>query len=84
MVGHCFYSSIGIALKSVYHHPGVYLARDSTTSSSYYSTVSRSSWHKSALAPSNCMALVEVINQPAKFVSSNPHYVVKDTHWIMW
>ena len=30
------------------------------------------------------MALAELVNLPSKFVSSEPHYVVKDTHWIMW
>jgi hypothetical protein len=24
------------------------------------------------------------VNLPSKFVSSNPHFVVKDTEWIMW
>jgi len=29
------------------------------------------------------MALTEIVNLPNKFVSTNPHYVIKDTHWIM-
>ena len=54
------------------------------TSVGYYAQAGRSSWQKSDIAPSNCMALAELVNLPAKFVSSDPHYVVKDTHWIMW
>lgn len=66
------------------HYLGVYLAKDANTSSGYYAATARSSWQKSMSSPMNCMALTEVINQPTKFVSSNPHYVIKDTHWIMW
>lgn len=62
---------------------GVYLARDGLTSTAYY-TQSSKSWQKSLSAPSNCIALAEIVNLPSKFVSKNPHYVVKDTHWIMW
>ncbi|KAF9481500.1 hypothetical protein BDN70DRAFT_876298 [Pholiota conissans] len=62
---------------------GVYLAKDSQTSMGYYASSARSSWSKSMSIPTNCMALTEVVNLPAKFVSHNPHYVIKDTHWIM-
>src|SRR5438309_1876963 len=54
------------------------------TSVGYYAQTGRSSWQKSVIAPANCMALAELVNLPSKFVSSEPHYVVKDTHWIMW
>lgn len=30
------------------------------------------------------MAVAEIVNQPSKFVSSTPHFVVSDTSWIMW
>jgi hypothetical protein len=63
---------------------GVYLAKDGSTSVGYYAQSGSSSWSKSMVSPSNCMALAEVVNLPSKFVSQNPHYVVKDTHWIMW
>jgi len=63
---------------------GVYLAKDGLTSAGYLAQPCRSSWSKSMISPSNCMALAEVVNLPIKFVSQNPHYVVKDTHWIMW
>ncbi|KAJ3509436.1 hypothetical protein NLJ89_g5227 [Agrocybe chaxingu] len=62
---------------------GVYLAKDAQTSMSYYAQSARSAWQKSQSGPTNCMALAEVVNLPNKFVSSNPHYVIKDTHWIM-
>ncbi|KAF8797821.1 hypothetical protein BYT27DRAFT_7204023 [Phlegmacium glaucopus] len=61
---------------------GVYLAKDASTSMGYYATA-RASWQKSLTGPVNCMALTEVVNLPSQFVSSNPHYVIKDTHWIM-
>ena len=64
---------------------GVYLARDASTSMGHYSSgTNKSSWKKTRTGPTNCMALTEVVNLPAQFVSSNPHYVIKDTHWIMW
>ncbi|CAA7264437.1 unnamed protein product [Cyclocybe aegerita] len=62
---------------------GVYLAKDAQTSMSYYAQSARSAWQKSQSGPTNCMALAEVVNLPNKFVSNNPHYVIKDTHWIM-
>ncbi|KDR71552.1 hypothetical protein GALMADRAFT_253891 [Galerina marginata CBS 339.88] len=62
---------------------GVYLAKDASTSMGYYAVAARSSWQKSQAGPTNCVAVTEVVNLPKKFVSSDPHYVVKDTHWIM-
>ncbi|KAF9566809.1 hypothetical protein CPC08DRAFT_703781 [Agrocybe pediades] len=62
---------------------GVYLAKDASTSMGGYAGGGRSSWSKSQSAPTNCVAVTEVVNLPSQFVSSNPHYVVKDTHWIM-
>ena len=54
------------------------------TSMGHYATHSRTVWTKSAVMPVSCVALTEVVNQPNKFVSKDPHYVIKDTHWIMW
>ena len=62
---------------------GVYLAKDASTSMGYFAA-GRTAWKKSKTGPVNCMALTEVVNLPSKFVSSSPHYVIKDTHWIMW
>lgn len=63
---------------------GVYLAKEASTSMSHYAGSARSSWQKSAQGPTNCVALTEVVNLPSRFVSKDPHYVIKDTHWIMW
>jgi ubiquitin-conjugating enzyme E2 Q len=63
---------------------GVYLAKEATTSMGHYAQGGRSSWRKSKLGPTSCVALAQIVNLPSKFVSHNPHFVVKDTHWIMW
>ena len=77
-------NAVGILIKLFLKScTGVYLAKDGSTSVGYLAG-SFSSWSKSMVSPSNCMALTEVVNLPSKFVSQKPHYVVKDTHWIMW
>lgn len=77
----------GLWYKSVAHGraygDGVYLAKDAQVSMGSYAQPARSTWSKSQTSPTNCVALAEVVNLPAKFVSSNPYLVVKDTHWIM-
>jgi ubiquitin-conjugating enzyme E2 Q len=65
-------------------HLGVYLAKEAQTSMGHYAAGGRACWRKSKLGPTSCVALAEVVNLPSKFVSSNPHFVVKDTEWIMW
>ncbi|KAJ6506730.1 hypothetical protein C8R45DRAFT_1090408 [Mycena sanguinolenta] len=62
---------------------GVYLAKEAQTSMSHYAAGARACWRKSKLGPTSCLALAEIVNLPSKFVSSNPHFVVKDTEWIM-
>ncbi|KAJ6632300.1 hypothetical protein B0H10DRAFT_1865630 [Mycena sp. CBHHK59/15] len=62
---------------------GVYLAKEATTSMGHYAAGGRVCWRKSKLSPTSCVALAEIVNLPAQFVSSNPHFVIKDTHWIM-
>ncbi|KAJ6535050.1 hypothetical protein B0H19DRAFT_963825, partial [Mycena capillaripes] len=62
---------------------GVYLAKEAQTSMGHYAAGGRACWRKSKLGPTSCVALAEVVNLPHKFVSSNPHFVVKDTEWIM-
>ncbi|KAF7329967.1 UBIQUITIN-CONJUGAT-2 domain-containing protein [Mycena kentingensis (nom. inval.)] len=37
----------------------------------------------SKLSPTQCCAIAEVVNLPHKFVSHNPHFVIKDTDWIV-
>ncbi len=41
-------------------------------------------WRKSKIAPSSCVALVEVVNLTSKFVSFEPHIVVNNTNWLVW
>ncbi|KAJ7763374.1 hypothetical protein B0H16DRAFT_1311189 [Mycena metata] len=62
---------------------GVYLAKEAQTSMSHYAASARACWRKSKLGPTSCMALAELVNLPHQFVSSSPHYVIKDTEWIM-
>ncbi|TFK43105.1 hypothetical protein BDQ12DRAFT_165045 [Crucibulum laeve] len=62
---------------------GVYLAKDSSISMGSYSTPAGATWRKSSISPSHLAALVEVVNLPSQFVSSNPYFVVQNTHWLM-
>ncbi|KAK7457902.1 hypothetical protein VKT23_010249 [Stygiomarasmius scandens] len=62
---------------------GVYLAKEAQTSMSGYAQAGRSVWRKSRCVPNSCVALAEIVNLPQEFVSSNPHFVIKDTHWIV-
>lgn len=62
---------------------GVYLAKEAQTSMGHYAVGGRACWRKSKLGPTSCVALAEVVNLPHQFVSSNPHFVIKDTEWIM-
>ncbi|KAJ3560459.1 hypothetical protein NP233_g10827 [Leucocoprinus birnbaumii] len=61
---------------------GVYLAKDGSTSTGHYA-MGGQTWPKSMIAPTNCVALVEAVNLPKQFVSSNPHFVIDKTHWIL-
>lgn len=49
-----------------------------------YAVAGRSTWRKSKICPTNCVALAEIVNLPSQFVSNNPYFVIKDTHWIVW
>ncbi|KAG5639239.1 hypothetical protein H0H81_005313 [Sphagnurus paluster] len=62
---------------------GVYLAKEGTLSMGTYAHAGRSTWRKSKLCPTNCVALAEIVNRPNEFVSQAPHFVIKDTHWII-
>lgn len=62
---------------------GVYLAKEGSVSTGGYAGAGQT-WSKSMIAPQNCVALVEVVNRPHKFVSQNPYFVVNQTHWILW
>ena len=49
-----------------------------------YAHPGKSTWSKSKICPTNCVAMAEIVNLPSKFVSSNPFFVIGETHWIMW
>ncbi|KAJ7825229.1 hypothetical protein B0H14DRAFT_3468718 [Mycena olivaceomarginata] len=62
---------------------GVYLAKRRRRR---WGTMLRAVWRaqKSKLGSTSCVALAEVVNLPKQFVSSYPpHFVVRDTEWIM-
>lgn len=61
----------------------MYFAKDGNTSFGSYAQGGMT-WKNSQLYPQSCAALAEIVNLPEKFVSSNPHYVVADTTWIIW
>jgi ubiquitin-conjugating enzyme E2 Q len=64
---------------------GVYHARDFTTSSTYCGAVATKGldmWPNSNLQVTAAIALNEVVNAPAEFVSSHPYYVVSQVDWI--
>ncbi|KAJ4424188.1 hypothetical protein N0V82_001054 [Gnomoniopsis sp. IMI 355080] len=60
---------------------GVYFSNHWTTSQGYAHGNS-TSWPNSALKPNSVIALCEIINAPAKYISSSPHYVVQQLDWI--
>ncbi|KAK3699289.1 hypothetical protein LTR37_016532 [Vermiconidia calcicola] len=68
---------------------GVYHALDAQTSTGYSgmhhnagNTRAQGTWSQSVLRISSALALNEVVNAPAEFVSSNPFYVVAQLDWI--
>ncbi|KAJ7896772.1 hypothetical protein B0H14DRAFT_3425556 [Mycena olivaceomarginata] len=63
--------------------PGVYVAKEAQTLMGHYAAGGRVCWRKSKLGPTSCVALAEVVNLPKQFMSSNPHFVVRGTEWIM-
>ncbi|KAI0086019.1 hypothetical protein BDY19DRAFT_962578 [Irpex rosettiformis] len=65
------------------HGDGVYFAKDGNLSISAYSRSTGSSWTKSNLQVSSCVALAEIVNLPQNFRSSHPYFVVQQTDWIV-
>lgn len=67
---------------------GVYHARDGATSVGYTGLRGgngygeTATWPKSMLRISTALALNEIVNAPAEFVSSSPFYVVSQLDWI--
>ncbi|KIM73751.1 hypothetical protein PILCRDRAFT_99249 [Piloderma croceum F 1598] len=77
----------GLWFKTIAHGraygDGVYFAKDGSTSMGGYAQGTSNVWRHSQIAPRCCVAVAEIVNQPSKFVSNNPHYVVNDTNWII-
>ncbi|CAM1509168.1 Fc.00g029070.m01.CDS01 [Cosmosporella sp. VM-42] len=66
---------------------GVYFSNQFATSMAYAGRIFGGSlpgmsWPNSVLNISSAMSICEVVNQPEKFVSWNPHYVVNQVEWI--
>ncbi|KAH7100349.1 hypothetical protein BKA62DRAFT_706762 [Auriculariales sp. MPI-PUGE-AT-0066] len=62
---------------------GVYFAKDGSVSMGHYAQRGTSKWKNSAMCPTSCVALAEIVNLPKQFVSSNPYFVVADATWII-
>ncbi|KZW01474.1 hypothetical protein EXIGLDRAFT_717897 [Exidia glandulosa HHB12029] len=62
---------------------GVYFAKDGSVSMGSYAVRGSSKWKNSAMCPTSCVALAEIVNLPGKFVSNNPYFVVAETSWII-
>ncbi|KAM0235548.1 hypothetical protein ACHAP5_009717 [Fusarium lateritium] len=63
---------------------GVYFSKEFSVSCGY-TNVARSgfqSWPNSALKILNAISICEIVNKPAQFVSTNPHFVVNKIDWI--
>jgi ubiquitin-conjugating enzyme E2 Q len=65
---------------------GVYMSNHFGTSSAYsnmgYNTSSAHPWPHSKLKITSALALNEVVNAPAEYTHSSPHYVVQHVDWI--
>jgi len=82
----------GLHYKNVDHGraygDGIYHASDAQTSGGYSSRYANSadagstSWPGSVLQISSALALNEIVNAPAEFRSSQPHYVVQHLDWV--
>ncbi|KAJ3535766.1 hypothetical protein NM688_g6931 [Phlebia brevispora] len=62
---------------------GVYFAKDGNVSMTGYTGMTVTSWPKTALYISSCVALAEIVNLPNEFRSTTPFFVVPQTHWIV-
>ncbi len=80
----------GLHFKEVLHGRaygnGIYMSSDASTSLGYSAMghvgIGAGAWKQSALQVKNALSLQEVVNNPQKFVSSTPHYVVADIDWV--
>src|ERR1700722_6239052 len=63
---------------------GVYLAKDGSISMGHYASACQTVWRNRKITQNNCVPLAEIVILPSHFVSSEPYFVVGNTHWIMW
>ena len=64
---------------------GVYFSKNAAFSIGNYSRATTNAfWGNSCLDVKTCVTMAELINLPARFVSTNPHFVVENTEWIAW
>jgi ubiquitin-conjugating enzyme E2 Q len=61
---------------------GVYLSNQHGVSMGYGGAHAGSGWPQSKLNIQSMISLNEIVNNPAKFVSVSPHYVVNQLDWI--
>ncbi|KAF5661318.1 hypothetical protein FHETE_8552 [Fusarium heterosporum] len=63
---------------------GVYFSKDFTVSSGYMGghQLTYNSWGNSVLKITNAISICELVNEPNKFLSTNPHFVVENVDWI--
>ncbi|ORY89473.1 hypothetical protein BCR35DRAFT_300675, partial [Leucosporidium creatinivorum] len=61
---------------------GVYTAKDGAVSMGHYSQPSQGTWKNADFGIGKMAALVELVNLPNEFVSSNPYLVVDKLDWI--
>ncbi|GKU09030.1 unnamed protein product [Fusarium langsethiae] len=61
---------------------GVYFAKDFGTSRVYSSRGGGHFWPNSALKITDAISLCEIVNNTARFVSTNPYFVVNQIDWI--
>ncbi|GAA5944159.1 hypothetical protein JCM3775_001084 [Rhodotorula graminis] len=61
---------------------GVYFAKDGSVSLGHYAAPATTVWKNAEYHVSKLAAICEITNLPAKFVSSNPYFVVNQLDWI--
>lgn len=72
----------GVYLSNLWQTSMSYSGGVAHSRSRYPDELSFSTWPQSLLEVTSAIALVEVVNAPEQFRSSNPHYVVQHVDWI--
>ncbi|EEU42276.1 uncharacterized protein NECHADRAFT_40310 [Fusarium vanettenii 77-13-4] len=61
---------------------GVYLGKEFSTSQGYTMGGVSSAWPNSRLNISSAISMCEIVNNPAQYVSTQPHFVINKIEWI--